>query len=115
MMLTSRPEGHFRCSLPTREIKFEGGTIPRGQSQAQPVVERGWVEEAPGPGARLEIEVRAHGYKHTVTLVQIQRWANGTTRSPAEKVRRQRMRLIAKRLARSGRFTTINGALSRAR
>jgi hypothetical protein len=52
----------------------------------------GWVEEAPGPASRLEIEVREPTVKHTVTLGQRQRWANGATRSPAERIRRERLR-----------------------
>ena len=52
------------------------------------------MEEVPGPPARLEIEVREPAVKHTGTLAQLQRWANGATRSPAEKVRRERMRQL---------------------
>ena len=54
----------------------------------------GWVEEVAGVGSRLEIEVREPAVRHTVTLVLLQRWANGATRSPAEKVRRERMRQL---------------------
>ena len=41
---------------------------------------------------RLEIEVREPAVKHTVTVAQLQRWANGATRSPVEKIKRERMR-----------------------
>jgi hypothetical protein len=50
------------------------------------------MEEVPGPGARLEIEVREPAVKHTVTLAQLQRWTNGATRSPVEKIKRERLR-----------------------
>jgi len=54
----------------------------------------GWVEEVPGLASRLEIEVREPAVKHTVTLAQLQRWANGATKSPAERVKRERMRQL---------------------
>jgi hypothetical protein len=54
----------------------------------------GWVEEVPGIGSCLEIEVREPAVKHTVTLAQLQRWANGATKSPAERIRRERMRQL---------------------
>jgi hypothetical protein len=54
----------------------------------------GWVGEPSGVASRLEIEVRGPVVKHTVTLAQLQRWANGATTSPAEKVRRERMRRL---------------------
>jgi hypothetical protein len=54
----------------------------------------GWVEECLGVASRLEIEVPEPAVKHTVTLAQLQRWANGAATSPAEKVRRDRMRSL---------------------
>ena len=44
-------------------------------------------EEVPGVGSRLEIEVREPAVKHAVTLAQLQRWANGATKLPAERIR----------------------------
>ena len=35
------------------------------------------AEEVPGVGSRLETEVREPAVRHTVTLAQLQRWANG--------------------------------------
>jgi hypothetical protein len=51
----------------------------------------------PAPRLRLGAkmcEVCEPAVKHTVTLVELQRWVNGATRSPAEKVRRERMRQL---------------------
>jgi len=56
--------------------------------------EWGWVEDAPGPATRLEIEVREPVVRHTVTLAQLHRCASGATRSPAERIRRERMRQL---------------------
>jgi hypothetical protein len=41
----------------------------------------GLVEDAPGLASRLEIEMREPAVKHTGTLAQLQRWANGATKS----------------------------------
>ena len=50
------------------------------------------AEEVPGTSSRLEIDVREPAVKHTVTLAQLQGWANGATRSPVEKIKRERLR-----------------------
>lgn len=51
----------------------------------------GWVEGL-GPGTRLEIEVRQPPTHHTLTVSQLQNWINGTTSSPAETLKRSRLR-----------------------
>ena len=52
------------------------------------------LEEAPGPATRLGIEVREPAVKHTVTLAQLQRWANAATKSPAERLKREHFRQL---------------------
>jgi hypothetical protein len=47
----------------------------------------GWLEEPTGVASRLEIEMREPTVKHTITLGQLQRWVNGATRSPVERIR----------------------------
>jgi len=71
----------------TAESLFEAGVIALSTLKRA-----GWVEDAPGPGTRLEIEVREPSVKHTVTVLQLQRWASGAARSPAERVKRERMK-----------------------
>jgi hypothetical protein len=61
----------------TAESLFEAGVLAVSAFR-----KAGWIEEVPGLASRLEIEVREPAVKHTVTLVQLQRWANGATRSP---------------------------------
>jgi hypothetical protein len=73
----------------TAESLFEAGVLAVSAFR-----KAGWVEEPPGVASRLEIEVREPAMKHTVTLAQLQRWANGATRSPAERIRRERMRQL---------------------
>jgi len=53
----------------------------------------GWVEGL-GPGTRLEIAVRAPATSHSLTVAQLQRWLNGVTPSPAETVRKTRLKKL---------------------
>jgi hypothetical protein len=55
--------------------------------------EDGWIEGL-GPGTRLEIRVRAPASEHVISVQQVQRWANGTTSSPAETLRRAKVKKI---------------------
>jgi hypothetical protein len=71
----------------TADSLFEAGVLA-----VNALRQAGWVEEVPGPASRLEIEVREPAVKHTVTLAQLERWANGATKSPVERIRRERMR-----------------------
>lgn len=51
----------------------------------------GWIEGL-GPGTRLEIDVRAPGTRHSLTVQQLQRWVEGVTASPQEVLRRARVK-----------------------
>jgi hypothetical protein len=51
----------------------------------------GWVEGL-GPATRLEIQVRQPATVHSLTVQQLQRWVDGVTTSPAEVLRRARVR-----------------------
>jgi hypothetical protein len=51
----------------------------------------GWVEDQVGASTKLEVEVAEPGTRHTVTLLQVQRWLAGATSSPNERVRKQRL------------------------
>jgi hypothetical protein len=53
----------------------------------------GWTDPV-GSAARLEVEVREPGVKHTVTVLQIQRWLQGAAPSPNERVRKDRLRAL---------------------
>jgi hypothetical protein len=52
----------------------------------------GWVEGTVGAATRIEIEVREPATKHTITLMQIERWLSGATISPNERVRKDRLK-----------------------
>jgi hypothetical protein len=52
-----------------------------------------WVEQI-GPSTRLEVEVREPVTRHVVTLLQVQRWLDGATPSPNERVRKDRLKQI---------------------
>jgi hypothetical protein len=51
----------------------------------------GWIEGL-GPGSRLEIHVREPVTIHSLTVQQLHRWVDGVTTSPAEVLRRTRVK-----------------------
>jgi hypothetical protein len=53
----------------------------------------GWIEGL-GPGSRLEIEVREPSTIHSLTVQQLDRWVDGVTASPAEVLRRARVKQL---------------------
>jgi len=53
----------------------------------------GWTGTI-GPAARLEVEVREAVVRHTLTVPQIERWLQGATTSPNERVRKDRLRAL---------------------
>ena len=53
----------------------------------------GWVEGL-GPGTKLEIAVREPSTQYTLTVQQLQRWVNSVTTSPAEVLRRARVKQL---------------------
>jgi hypothetical protein len=79
----------------TAESLFEAGVIALNTLR-----KAGWVEDSPGPGTRLEIEVREPSTIHTINVAQLQRWATGAAKSPAERLRRERMREMLAPLSR---------------
>jgi hypothetical protein len=53
----------------------------------------GWVEGL-GPGTRLEIQVREPASIHTLSVQQLHRWIESVTTSPAEVLRRARVKQL---------------------
>src|SRR4051812_14257356 len=53
----------------------------------------GWMEGL-GPGSRLEILVREPSTIHSLTVQQLHRWVDGVTTSPAEVLRRARVKQL---------------------
>jgi hypothetical protein len=49
---------------------------------------------ASGRRTRLEIEVTQPAITHTVTVQQLQRWANGSAVNPDERIRKDRLKAI---------------------
>ena len=50
-----------------------------------------WIKDV-GPAMPLEIEVRAPVTKHTITLIQVQRWLDGSVNSPNEMVKKAKLK-----------------------
>ena len=55
----------------------------------------GWADGV-GPATRLEVEVRLPTMRHVVSIGQIQRWTESATVSPAERLKRDRLRALLK-------------------
>jgi hypothetical protein len=51
----------------------------------------GWIEGL-GPGSRLDIQVREPSTTHSLTVAQLHRWIDSGTKSPADVLRRARVR-----------------------
>ncbi len=47
-----------------------------------------------GTAATLEIEVREPAVRHTVSVLQIERWLQGATSSPNERVMKDKLRAL---------------------
>lgn len=50
-----------------------------------------WLD-TPGRASRLEIAVYEPVVKHTLTVEQVERWLDGATSSPNEKVKKDRLK-----------------------
>jgi hypothetical protein len=54
----------------------------------------GWAGGNPGPLTRLRVEVREPAVEHSLTVQQLRRWADRTAVSPAERLRKERLRAL---------------------
>lgn len=54
----------------------------------------GWIEAQPGIATQLEVKVRGPATNHTVSLQQIQRWAESTAVTPADRVKRESVKRL---------------------
>lgn len=53
----------------------------------------GWIEGL-GPATKLEIALRAPATHHVLSVQQLQRWLEGVTKSPAEALRKARLKQL---------------------
>jgi hypothetical protein len=53
-----------------------------------------WLEDGPGPTTRLEIEVHEPAVRHTVTVQQLQRWAESTAVTPDDRLKKNRVKML---------------------
>src|SRR5437762_4644236 len=54
----------------------------------------GSITDTIGAATKLEVEVREPATKHTGTMLQIQRWLDGATPSPNERVKKDRLKAL---------------------
>ena len=55
-----------------------------------------WITNV-GPAMPLEVEVRAPATKHTITMIQVQRWLNRSVNSPNEMVKKAKLKELLTR------------------
>lgn len=53
----------------------------------------GWVDNV-GPGTELEVKVREPATSHVVTVQQLRRWCDGIAQSPAETIRKAKLKQL---------------------
>jgi hypothetical protein len=53
-----------------------------------------WLAHHPAPLTRLRVEVREPAVEHSLTVQSLRRWIERTPRSPAERVRKERLRAL---------------------
>jgi hypothetical protein len=58
------------------------------------ILRAGEWNDPPGQTTLIEVEVRNPGVKHTVSLVHISRWLNGASNSPAESMKKVKLRKL---------------------
>jgi hypothetical protein len=47
-----------------------------------------------GGGTRIEIEVREPVTRHTLTMMQLERWLQGAVTNPSDKVKKERLKAM---------------------
>jgi hypothetical protein len=52
-----------------------------------------WLEKI-GPATVLEIDVRAPGVSHAISLQQIERWLAGATANPSESMKKAKLKML---------------------
>jgi hypothetical protein len=53
----------------------------------------GWVDNL-GPGTELEVQVREPATTHRVTVAQLHRWCDGIAASPADTIRKTKLKIL---------------------
>ncbi len=75
-----------------KHFSHESG-LPRTAEEG--VIEKdAWVAQNPGPLTRLRVEVREPPVEHSLTVQQLRRWADRTPTSPAERIKKERLKAL---------------------
>jgi hypothetical protein len=82
-----------------QSVEVTAETVFEGAARALSALRRdAWIDGI-GPATRLEIQVPQPAVTHTVTVQQLERWANGSAVNPDERIRKDQLQAI---LARTG-------------
>jgi hypothetical protein len=53
----------------------------------------GWTDPI-GPATKVEVDVRTPAVRHSVSILQLQRWLQGATISPNERILKERLKAL---------------------
>lgn len=80
----------------THSVDVEATTVYEAAAMGLARLQQaGWVEGL-GPATRLEIQVREPATHHVISVQQLQRWMNGVTTSPADVLRKAKLKELLK-------------------
>jgi hypothetical protein len=80
----------------THSVDVEATTVYEAAAMGLARLQQaGWVEGL-GPATRLEIQVREPATRHIVSIQQLRRWMNGVTTSPADVLRKAKLKQLLK-------------------
>jgi hypothetical protein len=77
-----------------QSVEVTAKTVFKAAARALSALRRdAWIDGI-GPATRLEIQVPQPAITHTVTVQQLERWANRSAQSPEERIRMDLLRAV---------------------
>jgi len=75
-------------------VEVTADSVFEAAARALSALRRDAWNETIGPATRLNIEVQQPAITHTVTVQQLERWANGSAINPDERIRKDQLKAI---------------------
>ena len=88
--------GRNPVTLPSL-LEQRDAAVYRGADQAGPPRRKGDWTDTVAPGTELEVRVKSPETRHTVTVAQLERWCDGVAISPAEVLKRKKVKQLLSR------------------
>ena len=90
MVSVTNPVGITHAVEVQAESLFEAAALALAALKKE-----GWTDPI-GPATRLEVEVRPPAVRHTLSVIQLQRWLATAASSPHERVMKERLKALLK-------------------